>query len=127
MKIWHNWIILWIILWRFCNIFWIPKILSLKLFGNSRERTLICQFVINKHTSFHLWWKENLLNHKFSKQYEHDCLQNFILLFMSLLTDVIVRNSHILAWVYFIFLKKGPRPNMKGLEISEKIEKVVIK
>ena len=42
--------------------------------------------------------KENLLNYqKVSKYYEHGCLQNFILLFMSLLTTLIVKNSHILA------------------------------
>ena len=38
---------------------------------------------------------------------------NFFLLFMSLLTAHIVNNSHILAGIYFIFLKKRPRPNLK--------------
>ena len=53
-----------------------------------------------------LWWKENLLNHqKVSKYYEHGCLHNFLLAFMSLLTGLIVKNSHILAVIYFIFLK----------------------
>ena len=48
---------------------------------------------------------ENLLNHqKFSKFYEHDCLQNLIFLFMSLLTALIVKNNHILSEIYFIFL-----------------------
>ena len=48
---------------------------------------------------------ETLLNHqKFSKFYEHDCLQNLILLFMSLLTALIVKNNHILCEIYFIFL-----------------------
>ena len=48
------------------------------------------------HASFHLWCKENLLNHqKVSKYYEHDCPQNFLLLFMSLLTALIVEYSHI--------------------------------
>ena len=40
-------------------------------------------------------------------------LQNFLLLFMSLLTVLIVKNSHILAGIYFIFLRKGPRPNFQ--------------
>ena len=40
-----------------------------------------------------------------SKYYEHDSLQNFILLFMSLLTALIVKNSHMLAGIYYIFLK----------------------
>ena len=44
---------------------------------------------------------------KVSKLYDHDCLQNFILLFMSLMlkTAFIVKNSHIFAGIYFIFLK----------------------
>ena len=50
------------------------------------------------------------------KYYEHDCLQNFLLLYMSLLTALIVKNSHILARIYFIFLKKRPRPNLKGIQ-----------
>ena len=62
------------------------------------------KFIINKHALFHLWQKELLLNHqKVSKYYEHDCLQNFILLFMSLVIALIVKNSHILAGIYFIF------------------------
>ena len=56
---------------------------------------------------FHLWWKENLLNHqKVSEYYEHDCLQNFHLLFISLLPALIVKNSPFLFGIYFIFLKK---------------------
>ena len=35
---------------------------------------------------------------------------------MSLLTAFIVKNSHILAGIYFIFLKKGPGPNSKGFQ-----------
>ena len=61
--------------------------------------------------------RENLLNHqKVSKNYEHDCLQNFILLFMSLLVTLFVENSNIFAGIYFIFLKKLPRPNLKGFQ-----------
>ena len=33
--------------------------------------------------------------------------------FLSLLTALIVKNSHILAGIYFIFLKKRRRPNLK--------------
>ena len=64
------------------------------------------QFITNNRASCHLWLKENLLNHqKVSKYYEHDCLlENFILLFMSLLTVLIVKSSHILAGIYFVFL-----------------------
>ena len=35
---------------------------------------------------------------------------------MSLLTAFIVKNSYILAGIFFIFLKKGPRPNLKGFQ-----------
>ena len=48
-----------------------------------------------------------------SKYYKHDCLQNFLLLFMSLLTALIVKNSHIFQGIYFIFLKKHTRSNLK--------------
>ena len=55
---------------------------------------------------------ENLVKHqKVSEYYDHDCLRNFLLLFISLLTASIVRNSHLLAGIYFIFLKERPRPN----------------
>ena len=77
----------------------------------TREETLIYQFININHSSFHLWGKENLLNHqKISKYYEHDYLQNFLLLFMSLLTALIVENSPRLN------LKKCPRLNLKGFE-----------
>ena len=35
---------------------------------------------------------------------------------MSLLTAFIVKNSHILTGIYAIFLKKGPRPNLRGFQ-----------
>ena len=35
---------------------------------------------------------------------------------MYLLTALIVRNGHILARIYFIFLKKLPRLNLKGFQ-----------
>ena len=43
---------------------------------------------------------------KVSKYYVHDILQNFLLLFMSLLTASVFSNIQILAGIYFIFLKK---------------------
>ena len=50
--------------------------------------------------------KGNLVKHqKVSKNYENDCVQNFLLLFMSLLTPPIVKNSHIQTEIYFIFLQ----------------------
>ena len=53
-------------------------------------------FISNNCQSFHLWLYENLAKHqKVSKYYENDCLQNFLLLFMSLLTASFIKNSHI--------------------------------
>ena len=38
------------------------------------EATHIYQFITNNHALFHLWWKENLLNHqKVSRYYKHSC------------------------------------------------------
>ena len=50
---------------------------------------------------------------KFSNYYDHDYQQNFIFLFMSLLTAPIVKNSPILAGIYFIFLEQHPRLNLR--------------
>ena len=58
-----------------------------------------------------MWWKEKLLKQQFSKCYDHGCLQNFLLHFTSLLTVPIVKYSHLLAGIYFIFLKERPGPN----------------
>ena len=53
-------------------------------------------FISNNRGSFHLWGKENLVKHqKALKYHKNDCLQKFILLFMSLLTAAITENSHI--------------------------------
>ena len=41
---------------------------------------------------------------------------NFFFLFMPLLTDFMVKNSHILARICFIFLTKRPKPNSKGFQ-----------
>ena len=80
----------------------------------TRDATSIYQFIANNQASFHLWWKENLLNNqKVSEYYEHGSLQNFILFFMSLLTPSVVKSSHILDRVYFVALKERPRPNLK--------------
>ena len=77
----------------------------------------MCQFITNNHASFHLCWTENLLNHeKVSKYYEYDCLQNFILLFIPLLTTLIVKNSLILAGIFFVFLQKRVRLSLKGFQ-----------
>ena len=68
---------------RFCDFLVsssFSKILSIKSFGTC-ETTHIYQFITNNQTSFHLCWKKNLVNHqRVSKYYEHNCLQNFLLL-----------------------------------------------
>ena len=87
-------------------------------------------FINNNRSSFHLWWKENLIkHHTVSKYYENDCLQNFILLFMSLLTAKFVKTCHIWATNKFIFLKTSQNkleifliPNFNH---SEKLGKAV--
>ena len=49
-----------------------------------------------------------MLNHeKVLQYYEHDCLKGFLLLFMSLLRALIVKNSHILPGIYFILYKNN--------------------
>ena len=50
------------------------------------------------------------------KNVSRDCLQNLVLHFMSLLTVPIVENSHILAGIYFTFVKKRPKPNTNVLQ-----------
>ena len=63
-------------------------------------------FITSNHASFNLSGKENLVKHqKVSKHYENDCLQNFLLLCMSLLTAPVIKNGHIYTGISFIFLK----------------------
>ena len=55
---------------------------------------------------FHLWLKQSWLNHqKILKFNAHYCLQNFILLSMSLLTALIVKNTYILPGLCSILLE----------------------
>ena len=62
-------------------------------------------FITNNLASFHFWWKEDLDKHqKFSKYNDHDCLQNFILLFVLINSH---KSSQILARIYFIILKNA--------------------
>ena len=89
------------------------------------------EFLFNKVAS--LRQKENLLKpQKVSKYYEHDFLRKFLLLFMSLLTALIVKSSHILAAISFKFLKKTSytkieRLSIPDMDLSAKIGEVVIK
>ena len=58
-------------------------------------------------------------------------MQSFALLFMSLLTAQIIKNSHILAGFYFIFLKNTLdqfwRLLISNADLNEKIGQVIIK
>ena len=55
----------------------------------------------NNHASFHLLWKENLLNRQ-----------------LYLLTALIVENNHISSAIYFIFLKKVLDQTWKAFNIK---------
>ena len=67
-------------------------------------------FITSNHASFHLWLKGSLAKHKkVSKFLDHDYLQNLLLRVMFILTASFVKSSsHILAGIYFIFLKQRP-------------------
>ena len=72
-------------------------------------------FISNNRPSFHFRWKENLVKHqKVSKYYENDCLPNFLLLFLFLLTAKFVKNYHIWAKLCVIFLKSALKQNWKS-------------
>ena len=78
-------------------------------------------FINNNHASFCSLLKEKFVRHqKASKYYDQnfECLQNFLLLFISLLSVWIVRNSHISAGIYFIFLKTTLDLTWRTLEIK---------
>ena len=63
-------------------------------------------FVTDIHALSHLRWKENLAkNQKVSKYHDLHFLQNFILLFISLLASPIVKIGHVLAGAKFVFLR----------------------
>ena len=70
------------------------------------SKLLYTMFISNNCPSLHLWWKQNLVKQqKVSKYYEPDCLQNVLFFFMILLTTDSVKNTHISARNFFIFLK----------------------
>ena len=66
--------------------------------------------ITNNRASFYLG---DLVKHlKITKYCAHDCLQNLLSLFMSLLTAKTFKNSNILVGIYFIYLQKSSRPNL---------------
>ena len=66
-------------------------------------------FITNNHNQFHLW----LVKTKASKHYDHDCLENFLLCSLSLLTTTNVKISHNLTKHFLIFVKQSVRANLK--------------
>ena len=89
----------------FCNFpdISFPKILSLKLFGNSWGNSHIPCLLLVIMLCFTCGERRIWSTIKKSQNYDHDCLQNFCLLFISLLTVWIVKNSHMLAEFTFSF------------------------
>ena len=85
--------------------FWdFPEISYVLCRSATREATRIYQFTTNNHASFHLRWKEHLLNHqKMSKYY--NIIAKISFTFYVFINSLIVRNGHILTGIYFIFLK----------------------
>ena len=72
------------------------------------RKLVYTMFISNNRPSFQLWLNENLVKHqKVSTYYENDYLESFLLLFMCLLTAKFVKNSHIWARIYFIFLNNA--------------------
>ena len=65
---------------EFIEMEMLPNFLKFQVLGRlaNSKATRHYGFIGNNHTSFHLQWKENLLNHqKVSSHYKHDRLQDF--------------------------------------------------
>ena len=92
----------------------------------NREATDLYQLITNNHTFLQMWLKEKLLNHrKVSNNCEHDCLQNFLFVFMSLLTAFVNKILFInrvwkfgqnWAGRYFTILNIPPSLNLKDFQ-----------
>ena len=71
----------------------------------TREAVPIHKFITNNQASFHLWWKENMLNHqRVSKYYELGC--RFISLGIFLFCRYIFQISRELFFQWFYFVKE---------------------
>ena len=100
--------------WHFLNIFWFAKTLSLKSFGNSY---IPCLWLIIT-LRFTCGEREIYSTIKMSQNIMRMILFNFFFFLLSkpMLTVSVAKNSHILALIYFIFLRKRLRPNLKGFQ-----------
>ena len=108
--------------WDFLDLFEFSKILSLNSFGNSWGNSYIPCLLLAVKRKFSIEKSQNICPWLSAK---------FLLFSMFLLTAPIVKNSHILTGIYFIFLK-NVLDQLKSLlipnlDLSEKIGKVVIK
>ena len=115
------------------GLFWdfpdITKALNFKPFGNLWGNSYIsCLLqIITLHFTYgerKIWSNIKILKNIFF-------MQSFSFLFMSLLTAQIIKNSHILAGFYFIFLKNTLdqfwRLLIPNADLNEKIGQVIIK
>ena len=68
---------------------------------------------------------------RMERQVSRECVQNFLLLFLSLLIAKFVKKSHIQARMYFSFLKNILKQTCislkQSLDFSEKLGKAVTK
>ena len=105
--------------WNYWPSLSVTAALEQKLgWGGTKRQLVYTMFIINNHTL------ANLAKHqKVSECYDHDCLQNFILLLMSLLTASVVKNSQIMAEIYLYFLKSCQIPNLKIWTSMKRLEK----
>ena len=97
-----------IISWSFEIFLIFPNFLRSYVLSHSTtcETTRIYEFIINNQASFYFVVKVKFAQpSKVSKYHEHDYLQNLFLIILFLLGALIVKNSHILAAIYDIFLK----------------------
>ena len=77
------------------------------------------QFVTNNNLSFHLWWKENFLNHpKFSEYYEH-------VVFDNLSKNLIICPKHFDALMILNRLFTTVPPVIKIMELSAKLLMII--
>ena len=79
-----------------------------------RSKVLSC-FATREATRFVPLLVKGKFGHssKVAKYYDHDCLRNFLFLFMSV---PFVKRSHILSEISYIFLKMRSRPNLKVIQ-----------
>ena len=90
------------------------EIESLPLFKCSSREFVYTMFNTNNYINY-----QNLIKHqKVLKYYKDNCLQKFLLFFMSLLTSPFAKNSHNYVGIYFISLKNVLKQTWKSFIIN---------